>query len=333
MKYFYPKYQNLHKPKLDFSDGLPGCEHLEISQRVDSVLSGLQSAYDAEVVYVDALTDKEVRGIHADDYIDFLLDISKEIIDGEEYIPSIFRNDLSESPLRFRGGMYCTEIGTPIGKESIKAALNSANTTIKAAKYLCSDSKSAFVLSRPPGHHAGVRRYGGYCFFNNAYLGVNEMLKTYSKVAVLDIDYHIGDGSVEFASSKAPYYSLNADAKTNYPYLDKRFNYDTKDVSIMNFKDKTSAQEYVSLVRHLLASAKKGGFDALVLSLGFDTLATDAYQDDKIYVEAENFREIGELFGSLDEEVLIVLEGGYDAKGLELCAEEFMSGFVSRKGL
>lgn len=333
MKYFYPKYQELHNPKLDLSDGLPGCEHLEVSQRVNEVLKGLLSAYNAEVIYVDKLANEEVRLIHDNEYVDFLLDISKKLVDDEEYIPSIFRDDLSDSPIRFRGGMYTQEIGTPIGKGTIKAALNSASTTIKAAKYLCSNSKSAFVLARPPGHHAGAKRYGGYCFFNNAYLGVNEMLKCYEKVAVLDIDYHIGDGSVEFASARSPYYTLNADEKTNYPYLDATFEYDTKNVTIMNFKDKTSGEEYVKMVYFLLTKAKKRGFEALVLSLGFDTLATDDYQDDKIFVSVDNFKEIGELFGSLEEEVLIIFEGGYDSKSLKLCAKEFMSGFISKKRL
>jgi len=333
MKYFYPKYQALHRPKIDLSDGLPGCEHLEIAQRVDEVLKGLKLAHDAEVVYVDTLANKELREIHAEDYVDFLLEISKEISENEEYIPSIFRNDLSKSPLRFRGGMYSSEIGTPIGKNSIKSALNSASASIEAAKYLCSNSKSAFVLTRPPGHHAGIKRYGGYCFFNNAYLSANEMLKTYSKIAVLDIDYHIGDGSIEFASSKAPYYSLNANAKTNYPYLGNDFNYESKNVKIVNFENKTSADEYVAMVSSLLDEAKKDGFEALVLSLGFDTLANDAYQDDKIYVKVENFREIGALFGSLNEDILIVFEGGYETKKLKLCAKEFMNGFSSKKGL
>ena len=59
MKYFYPKYQNLHKPKLDLSDGLPGCEHLEVSQRVDGVLKGLLRASDNEVVYIDDISDNK----------------------------------------------------------------------------------------------------------------------------------------------------------------------------------------------------------------------------------------------------------------------------------
>ncbi|MDQ7042762.1 MAG: hypothetical protein Q9M34_04455, partial [Sulfurimonas sp.] len=200
MRYFYPKHHSLHKPSIDLSDGLPGYKHLEVASRVDEILRGLLRAHKADVIYVESFSDAEVRSIHDDDYVDFLLDISKELEGDEEYIPPLFREDLSASPLYFRGGMYCSEIGTPIGKESIKAALNSAQTALNAAAYMLKKEKSSFVLSRPPGHHAGKRRYGGYCFFNNAYLAADKLVKSGKKVSVLDIDYHIGDGSLEFAS-------------------------------------------------------------------------------------------------------------------------------------
>jgi len=328
MKYFYPKYQNLHKPKLDLSDGLPGCEHLEVSQRVDGVLKGLLRASDNEVVYIDDISDKSVRAIHDDEYVDFLIAIEKELKDGVEYIPSIFRGDLSASPLHFRGGMYSKEIGTPIMNKTITSALNTANTTLKAVEYMIQNNSSAFVLARPPGHHAGVKTYGGYCFFNNAYLGVDKLLKHYKKVGVIDIDYHIGDGSIEFATPNSPYYSINANAKTNYPYLDANFNPNAKYINILEFKNNTSAKEFISMLEVLLKQVKEDECDALVLSLGFDTLAKDGYQDDKIFVEVEDFGVIGKMFKELDKNILIVLEGGYDAKQLELCAYEFMSAFL-----
>jgi len=332
MKYFYPKFQNLHKPKLDLSDGLPGCEHLEISKRVDGVLKGLLSAYEADVVYVEDLDISCVKLIHDDNYVDFLVKIESEIEDGVEYIPSIFRDDLSDAPLLFRGGMYSKEIGTPIMNKTITAALNTANTTLKAAEYVLERDSSAFVLARPPGHHAGVKTYGGYCFFNNAYIGVEKLLNVYNKVSVVDIDYHIGDGSIEFSSKKAPYYSINACEKTNYPYLDANFNPNANNVKIVNFKDKTTGFKYVKMVEKLLEEVVNDGCDAIVLSLGFDTLAKDGYQDDKIYVEVADFKVIGEIFGRLKQNILIVFEGGYDAKQLELCGYNFMDGFGRKKG-
>lgn len=333
MKYFYPKLHTLHKPSIDLSDGLPGYKHLEVSSRVDGVLKGLLSAYKSEVVYVENFSDAEVRSIHDDEYVDFLLNISKELEGEEEYIPPVFRKDLSSAPLYFRGGMYSTEIGTPIGVDSVKAGLNSAHTALNATGYMLETNESSFVLTRPPGHHAGRRRYGGYCFFNNAYLAAKKFVDAGKKVAVLDIDYHIGDGSLEFAKEEMPYYSLNSNAHRNYPYLEADFKNENEFVTLIEFETGISGERYVEYVEELIVNAIDDSVDTVILSLGFDTLGTDYCQDEYIYVTPQNFRTIGNIFGRLKQNVMIVLEGGYDAENLELCAHEFMSGFISEKAL
>lgn len=328
MKYFYPKLHTLHNPTIDLSDGLPGYRHLETATRVDAVLKGLLSAYSADVIYVDNYSSDEVRTIHDNDYVDFLLNISKDLKNEEEYIPPVFRKNLNKSPLYFQGGMYCSEIGTPIGKDSVKAALNSAQTTLSATSYVLESKKSAFVITRPPGHHAGRRRYGGYCFFNNAYLAANMFVNADKKVAVIDIDYHIGDGSIEFAKNDMPYYSLHANINRNYPYLDADFKNVNENVYLMEFQTGISGDIYVEHVKELLFNAIDESTDIVILSLGFDTLGTDYCQDEYIYVTPLNFKTIGELFGQINQNVLILLEGGYDSDNLEECANQFMSGFM-----
>ncbi|MBA1438640.1 MAG: acetylpolyamine aminohydrolase [Epsilonproteobacteria bacterium] len=333
MKYFYPSLQALHKPSIDLSDGLPGYKHIETSDRVELILQGLLSAYEAEVVYVTDFDDAEVRTIHDDDYVDFLLAISKEIDQNAEYIPPVFRQDLTDSPLYFRGGMYCNEIGTPIGKESVKAGLNSAHTALSAATYMLQNNQSSFVLTRPPGHHAGRRRYGGYCFFNNAYLAAKKFADAGKKVAVIDIDYHIGDGSLEFACEQIPYFSLHSNIHKNYPYLDSDFKNENSYVTLNEFPSGISGEVYLQYVKKLIEQAVDDSLETIVLSLGFDTLETDYCQDEYIFVTPQNFQTIGTLFGALQQNIMILLEGGYDADNLKRCAAMFMDGFLSKKKL
>ena len=53
-----------------------------------------------------------------------------------------------------------------------------------------------YGLCRPPGHHAGKALYGGYCFFNNAAIVAQALSASgASRVAILDIDYHHGNGT------------------------------------------------------------------------------------------------------------------------------------------
>jgi len=331
MKYFYPDLHHLHNPTIDFSDGLPGVEHLEVAPRVDIVLKGLLEGFFTEVVHVDLDFCEEVYDIHDRDYVDFLLNISKTLQDKQEYIPSIFREDMSKSPLAFQGGSFCDEIGTPIGKDTITSALNAAQTSIQGAKYILESGSDAFVLSRPPGHHAKKRKYGGYCFFNNAYLAASYLNKNQKKVAVVDIDYHIGDGSLEFASEDAPYFSIHADPFKNYPYLDSNFETDNLHVDLESFKKGVNADEYILHVEKILDKVKKLHVDIVIVSLGFDTLESDGYQDDYTCIKTEDFKKIGALFGNLKEKVLFVFEGGYDADGLELCSKNLISEFSCRR--
>ncbi len=51
----------------------------------------------------------------------------------------------------------------------------------------------AYALVRPPGHHAERGFFGGFCYFNNAGIAANMLAKS-GRVAILDIDYHHGNG-------------------------------------------------------------------------------------------------------------------------------------------
>jgi len=326
MKLFLPIQHVKHHPQKDYSDGLPPFDHLETPQRIEQILAGIQEASTVDVIEVNRLASKGVYRLHDKAYVDFLLAISETIEPKHEYIPAIFRDNLSKSALPFQGGMYCQEIGTPIGPESIKAALNTAAAAEEAAKSMLECRQDAFALCRPPGHHAGLRRYGGYCFFNNAYLAAR-VLSQKGKCAVLDIDYHIGDGSLEFADSEIPYFSLHADPWKNYPYFDANVVLPTAHSELVIFPPGIKGKAYLSILDSLIAKIIKGQFDYLVVSLGFDTLGTDYIQDEYIYLEPSDYAVIAQCLAKIDTKILLVLEGGYDLLNLFDCAKYFISGF------
>ena len=89
--------------------------------------------------------------------------------------------------------------GTFLNPGSWGAALLAAGTTLSAAKHILDGRGNlAYALVRPPGHHAQPGRADGYCFLNNAGLAVHLALDSgRSKVAVVDIDVHYGNGSAE----------------------------------------------------------------------------------------------------------------------------------------
>jgi acetoin utilization deacetylase AcuC-like enzyme len=327
VRVFAPVDHGVHAPSLDYSDGLPPFPHLEAPERVERILEGIGDAGTPAVTWVEGEAEAAVRALHDADYVDFLLALAETLEPGQEYLPPVFRGDLSTAPLALRGGMYCTEIGTPLGAGSVRAGLNSARVAVEAARAVRASGGDAWALCRPPGHHAGRRRYGGYCLFNNAYLAVAELVPA-GRCPVLDLDYHIGDGSIEFAHAAAPYYSLHADPWRNYPYLDAGLDLAAPAIRLESLAPGTRGAEYVERVRALIAAIDGEGCAALVLSLGFDTLGSDYIQDELIGLEPEDFRAVGAAVGGLRAPVLVLQEGGYDIERLRACAGAFADGLL-----
>lgn len=325
---FTPSYHSQHQPSIDLSDGIPAIKHPETPKRVESILTALNTLANMEIINISELAEAQVRELHDTDYVDFLMTIATQLDNEDEYIPSIFHQDMTHSPLHFQGGMYCREIGTPIGSHTILAALNSAATAIAAASHMLNINDDTIALCRPPGHHAGKRRYGGYCYFNNAFLAARTLAGNTHCCPVLDIDYHFGDGSIEFSNQSTPYFSLHADPWKNYPYLDSREKLDYPHAKLGILEPETDITQYLDQLAIMLEALSDYSPHYAVLSLGFDTLATDAIQDASINIQAEDYRNIGTLIGEkIQVPLLILLEGGYNIAQLGNCMTSFLNGF------
>lgn len=331
MRAFVPSEHARHAPTKDYSDGLPPFDHLEVPARVELLLAGAREAMLVEPVEVAHRALDEVLALHDRDYVQFLLALPDALGADAEYLPAVFRGDLSRAPLLFQGGMYCKEVGTPVGAGSIDAALSSAAAAVAAAQHALGGD-DALAACRPPGHHAGRRRYGGYCFFNNAYLAARELSRAGRRCAVIDLDYHLGDGSLEFATPQAPYFSLHADPFRNYPYLDASHAAVGAHATLLTFEPGTTGAQYLARVDELLAHAVDAGPDVAVISLGFDTLGSDYVQDETTAIVATDYEAIGARVARCECPLLFVFEGGYDADNLQQCSRAFFGGFASARG-
>jgi len=331
MKIFIPTKHSLHRPSKDFSDGLPPFDHMETPERIEQVVRGLKRVGLSDFVDVEATASDAVCALHDRDYVKFLFDLSEMIETGQEYLPPVFHGHLDQAPLWFRGGTYCREVGTPIGPHTVEAALNSAAAALEAAEYTLGANRDSFALCRPPGHHAGKRRYGGYSFFNNAYLAANAIANSGKRTAVLDTDYHVGDGSVEFASEAAPYFSLHADPGRNYPYLSSLVDDQLPHVQQAHLPEGVNGETYIQTLEDLLGAVQATNPDLLVLSLGFDTLGVDYIQDEETSITTEDFKLMGKAIASVRKPIVFILEGGYDPEHLTSCVENFFSGYFGGK--
>lgn len=212
------------------------------------------------------------------------------------------------------------------------AALSSVNCALSAAQAVAEKGdRSAFALSRPPGHHAGKDYAGGYCFVNNAAVAAN-WLTSKGRVAVLDVDYHAGNGTQDifYERDDVLTISIHADPDFEYPnfigYADERgegrglgFHYNfplpkgTDDAAYLGTLDKA-----INIIREFKP-------EYLVVSAGMDIYADDPLGT--IKVTTEGIAEIGKRISALDLPTAIIMEGGYANEALGKNILAFLGGF------
>ena len=113
--------------------------------------------------------------------------------------------------------------GSPLHAGTWQAA--KADAAASAAALVAAgqkDERAAFCCSRPPGNHAGANFMGGYCFLNNAAVAAQSLRDAgAARVAILDVDYHHGNGtqSIFYERADVLCVSLHGDPLTEYPFF------------------------------------------------------------------------------------------------------------------
>jgi acetoin utilization deacetylase AcuC-like enzyme len=121
-----------------------------------------------------------------------------------------------------RLGWWCFETTTPLTAGSYEAARSAVDCALAATDAVLAGGRLAYGLCRPPGHHATTSLYGGYCFFNNAAIAaVHALAAGAGRIAVLDVDYHHGNGTQQifYERDDVTFVSLHGDPARAYPYL------------------------------------------------------------------------------------------------------------------
>lgn len=273
-------------------------------------------------------------------YAKYLKHMSKVIKNKKKHIyadifpgaGATFSQDL-DSP--FWIGRYSSDLVTPVMKNTFEAAKLSVDVALTGADLLRSKKEQmVYSLCRPPGHHAGPRVFGGYCYFNNAGIAAHYLSKkTKKRIALIDIDYHHGNGTQEIFERRSDVLtvSIHGDPEFEYPYFTgyknevgigpgKGFNYNLP----FPLKSKYSAYE-----RCLVSAIKKiQQYDPsyIVVAAGFDAVDLDPVG--QACLKVTSFKSIGYELGKMGIPVLACQEGGYNTKILGECVHQFLSGLL-----
>lgn len=228
---------------------------------------------------------------------------------------------------------------TPLYREVYTEALLSAASAIKAANLLINDTETAFAFSlgRPPGHHAAKGKIGGFCYFNNVALVAEKLSQEKKRVAILDIDFHHGNGTQEiFWDKDILFVSLHGHPKLTYPYSgfpeEKGQGKGEGKTYNLPFPIGIKPQKYLEFLKMGFNKIDDYNPDVLVVSAGFDTHELDPVAKESAggfgptELWEEDFGLVGETIGNFQKPTVLVLEGGYNLEVLGNSVANFIDG-------
>jgi acetoin utilization deacetylase AcuC-like enzyme len=335
-----------HAPQIEFMHGkiVP---YFELPERIDSLLQGVEQA---GMVAMEEpalqITDEVLTRAHDPAMIAHLQHISAhgtaiirksfgmyhmddELGDDEYYYTSTF-------PRRYYGGRdgkpqyFVADTVSPIGKGTWNAILHSANLAYAGAQALVEGEQRVYTVCRPPGHHAGRDFAGGYCYLNNAAIAAQTLLEHYERVAIVDVDYHHGNGTQDifWNESRLFFVSIHGAPAVEYPYYSGYADETGAAGQILNIPlpHGTSEAVYLQELENSLGRVRAFQPQALVVSLGFDTYTHDPIAD--FHVDMPGYKRMGQLLASFHLPTLYVQEGGYCVDKLGEMATAFFGGVL-----
>jgi acetoin utilization deacetylase AcuC-like enzyme len=223
--------------------------------------------------------------------------------------------------------------GSPLCAGTWAAAKAGADAAASAAQALLGGQGAALCATRPPGHHAGPDFMGGYCFINNAAVAAQALRAGgAARVAVLDVDYHHGNGTQAIFYDRADvlFVSIHGDPRTEYPfYLGHADETGAGAGAGFNLNlplpAGSSAAAWFAALDAACERVARHRADALVVSLGLDTYAGDPIST--FALQQDDFARLGQRLKRLGLPTAFILEGGYAAAELGHNAVRVLQGF------
>jgi acetoin utilization deacetylase AcuC-like enzyme len=231
-----------------------------------------------------------------------------------------------------RLGSYAFDTATPIVRGTWSAALAAANAALSAAAAIKDGARAAFALARPPGHHASADVFGGYCYLNNVAIAAQWFADQGLKPAILDVDYHHGNGtqSIFYRHADVFFCSIHGDPSFAFPHF-------------LGFADETGEgagaganlnlplamytdwSGYAQAMAHAAAALRRFGPDVLLISLGLDTFEADPIS--KFRLRATDYLRLGATIAGLKLPTFFIFEGGYNLDTLAEITVNVLEGF------
>ncbi len=344
MKTYFNPHHTAHAGRFEMYRGaLVPC--FEVPARADLVVKEIRRRDLGTVMEPLPFDDHTLARVHSPRYLAFLQTAWQQwlALDPQnatrDVLPSVWpgadgRTDREPGNFSARLGLYCFDAGTPLTAGTWQAARSGSDCALSAAAAVLAGERAAFALTRPPGHHAGAGYFGGYCFINNAAVAAQYLREQgLDRVAVLDVDYHHGNGTQSIFYDRADVFfaSIHGDPRTEYPFYlghaDERGAGAGLGANLnLPLARGTDYAAWSQALEEGLRAVTDYGAQALVLSLGVDTFAQDPISGFKLH--SEDFLRMGERIAKAGLPTVIVFEGGYAVEAVGVNVANVLQAFA-----
>lgn len=330
MRMFWDDRQRLHAPAGEFFNGAMHAA-AESSARPTAIL-------EAGIGTPEAPSDQgmdPILRVHDAGYVEFLQTAHADWVaagrSGDAFpytFPLVARRRKPWNRIDAAMGHHSFDTSTPIGAGTWDAAYWSAQTAIAALDAVLSGDAASFGMCRPPGHHAGSDYCGGYCYLNNAAIAAERAVRAgRRRVAILDVDYHHGNGTQDiFAGRDGVFFaSVHADPGTDYPFYWGHADESGGNLLNLPLPRGTDWSGYAPALAEAVGWIGSKMPELLIVSFGADTHEADPISHFRL--ATDDYRRMAGHIASIGIPTVVLMEGGYAVEALGQNVAAFLAGF------